>query len=61
MKKPARGRPPKAPEDRRTTGVRIPRTDAEMALVERCAQADGQKLATWAREALLRVAARKSR
>ena len=61
MKTPRMGRPPKTPEERRDQGLRIPLTDAEKALVEQLAKADGKKPVTWAREALLRVAMRKSR
>jgi hypothetical protein len=61
MTKPRMGRPPKPPEERREQGMRIPLTDAEKALIEQCAEADGVKPITWAREALLRVAAKKSR
>lgn len=55
------GRPPKAPGDRRTNGIRIPLTDAERELVEGAAQADEAKPITWAREALLRAAKRRQK
>ena len=55
------GRPPKAPEDRRTNGLRIPLTDAEREAIENAAQADGEKPITWAREAILRAAKRREK
>lgn len=58
MKTPKMGRPPKAPEERRTNGVRIPLTDAERKLVESAAEADGVKPITWAHDALIRAAKR---
>jgi hypothetical protein len=61
MDKPQRGRPPKPPEERRDEGIRIPLTEAEKALIERCAESDGVKPITWARDAVLRLAAKKSR
>ncbi len=39
--------------------MRIPMTEAEKALIEERAAADGEKPVTWAREALLRAAKRK--
>ena len=56
-----RGRPPKAPDDRRTNGLRIPLTDAEREIVEDAARTDGEKPITWAREVLVRAAKRRSR
>lgn len=61
MKTPKMGRPPKAPADRRTNGLRIPLTDAEREVVEAAAQADGDKPITWAREAVLRAAKRRQK
>jgi hypothetical protein len=49
------GRPPKKPDDVKTSRLEVRMTAAEFALVE--AAADG-KLATWAREALIRAARR---
>jgi len=60
METTSRGRPPKAPEDRRTNGLRIPLTDVEREIVENAAQGDGEKPITWAREALLRAAKRRA-
>jgi hypothetical protein len=61
MQTPRMGRPPKPPEERRQQGMRIPLTDAEKAIIEQRAEADGEKPVTWARKALLRMAAKKSR
>ena len=58
MKTTKMGRPPKAPKDRRTNGLRIPLTEAERGLVESAADGDGEKPITWAREAILRAAER---
>jgi len=55
------GRPPKAPEDRRTNGLRIPLTDAERVAVDEAAQADGKKPVSWAHDVLVRAAKRKAR
>lgn len=55
------GRPPKLPEERRDDGIRIPLTNAEKAIIEQCAAAEGVKPITWARDALLKVAAKKLR
>jgi hypothetical protein len=52
------GRPPKKPEDRRDTSMRIPMTEAEKQAVEDGAGAAGEKPITWARETLLRAAKR---
>ena len=59
MKTTKMGRPPKAEEDRRNNGLRIPLTDAEREIVEGAAQIDGKKPVTWARDAILRAAKRK--
>jgi hypothetical protein len=58
METTSRGRPPKAPEDRRTNGLRIPLTDVEREIVENAAQGDGEKPITY--EALLRAAKRRA-
>lgn len=49
------GRPPKKPDDVKTARLEVRMTTAEFAMIE--AAADG-KLATWAREALIRAAKR---
>ena len=54
------GRPPKDPADRQTNGIRLPLTDAERALIDAAAKADGDRPVTWARDALLRAAKRKA-
>jgi len=51
-----RGRPPKKPEDRRTSNMKIPLTDEEKETIERAAIADGAKPVTWARDVLLKAA-----
>jgi hypothetical protein len=56
MKTPQMGRPPKAPEERRTNGLRIPLTDAEREMIESVAEADGVKPITWAHDALVKAA-----
>jgi hypothetical protein len=54
-----RGRPPKPPDERKETSMRIPMTEAEKAEIERAAQVDGGKPITWAREILLKAAKRR--
>jgi hypothetical protein len=53
-----RGRPPKPDEDRRSAELRIRLTDEER---EKLDDAAGGKTSTWARDVLLKAAARKSR
>ena len=53
-----RGRPPKLPEDRKSTSIRIPLTEAEKEALELAAKAKDAKPITWARETLLRAAKR---
>ena len=53
-----RGRPAKAPEDRKTVNIKIPLTPTEKELIRLAAQAGRQKPVTWAREVLLRAALR---
>ena len=55
-----RGRPPKAPEERRTADMKIPLTDAEKRQLFVAAESSGEKPVTWARETLLRAARRRS-
>jgi hypothetical protein len=50
-----RGRPPKAPDDRRATELRIMLTEAERNLFNRVAQGKGGT-STWARGVLIRAA-----
>jgi hypothetical protein len=54
-----RGRPPKAPDERRTDSMKIPLTAEEKESIERAAQAGDNKPVTWAREVLLRAAKRR--
>lgn len=51
-------RPPKNPEDRKDTSIRIPMTEAEKAAIHEAAESKGEKPITWAREVLLRAAKR---
>ena len=51
-----RGRPPKAPEDRRSAELRIRLTEDERELLD---TAGGGKTSTWARTVLLRAAQRR--
>jgi hypothetical protein len=53
-----RGRPPKAPEDLKSTSIRIPLTESELAEIKRAAKARDAKPITWARETILRAAKR---
>lgn len=53
------GRPPKDPSDRRTTGMRLPLTEAEKALIDDAAEADEMKPVTWARDAVLKAATKR--
>lgn len=55
-----RGRPKKAPEDRKTASMKIPLADGEKELIETAARATSEKPVTWAREVLLRAAKRKA-
>jgi hypothetical protein len=54
------GRPPKAPEDRRTNTISVPLTDAERAAIDAAVAASGGKLAEWARDVMFRAAKRKA-
>jgi len=54
-----RGRPPKAPEDRRTEDIKIPLSEAEKQQIQAAAESDDTKPVTWAREVLLRAAKRR--
>lgn len=56
-----RGRPPKPAEDRKTANMKIPLADAEKEAIEAAALADGAKPVTWARDILLRAAARRKK
>jgi hypothetical protein len=53
-----RGRPPKPDEDRRSAELRIRLTDDER---EKLDEAAGGQTSTWARDVLLKAAARKTR
>ena len=54
-----RGRPPKAPEDRRTDEIKIPLSEAEKQQIQSAAESDDAKPVTWARDVLLRAAKRR--
>jgi hypothetical protein len=54
-----RGRPPKAPEERRTEDMKIPLSEAEKQQIQAAAESGGEKPVTWARNALLRAAKRR--
>jgi len=47
VKKPGRGRPPIAADDRRDSVVPVRFTTAEHTLVQRAAEADGMSLSLW--------------
>jgi hypothetical protein len=51
--KPARGRPPKKPSERKDETLRIPVTGAQKGTISRAAEATGQDFAAWARAVLL--------
>jgi uncharacterized protein (DUF1778 family) len=51
--KPARGRPPKKPSERKDETLRVPVTAAQKATISRAAEAAGQDFAAWARVVLL--------
>ncbi len=53
------GAPKKPPEDRKSEVVLLRLTEAEKADCEQAAELDGVKLATWARNALVRIAGRR--
>jgi uncharacterized protein (DUF1778 family) len=53
-----RGRPPKKPLDLHTERLEIRFTKEESKSLERAAERSGGKMATWAREALLKAAKR---
>lgn len=55
MAKKKMGRPPKKPDERQTERLEVRMTAAELALIEGAAKG---KLATWARETLVRAARR---
>jgi hypothetical protein len=55
------GRPPKAPEERRTADMKIPLTEAEKQQIQAAAESDEAKPVTWARDVLLRAAKRRSK
>ena len=54
-----RGRPPKAPADRKTANMKIPLTESEKEAIELAAKSRDAKPVTWAREVLLRAAKRR--
>ena len=53
-----RGRPPKPDEERRSAELRIRLTEDERAALDNAA---GENTSTWARDVLLKAAARKAR
>ena len=56
-----RGRPPKAPEDRKTANMKIPLTAAEKDSIRQAAESDDAKPVTWARDLLIRAAKRRAK
>lgn len=56
-----RGRPPKAPEDRRTDNMKIPLTEAEKRAIQEAARSDQEKPVTWARDILIKAAKRRAK
>jgi hypothetical protein len=61
MKNTRMGRPPKAPEDRRTESMKLPLSADEKEAIERAAKGDDAKPVTWARDVLLRAAKRRDK
>lgn len=55
-----RGRPPKAPKDRKSTSIRIPLTTDELERIKLAATEREAKPITWAREAILKATKRKA-
>lgn len=53
------GRPPKAPEERKSADVKIPLTTAEKALIWEAADIDDVKPVTWSRKIILDAAKRR--
>jgi hypothetical protein len=56
-----RGRPPKQPEERQATVLQIGLTADEATLIEKAASGAGAKPVSWARDALLRIARRRTK
>lgn len=56
--KPARGRPPKKPSERKDETLRVPVTTAQKATISRAAEVAGEDFAAWARVVLLAEAGR---
>ena len=54
-----KGRPPKKPEDRHTSDIKIPLTEGDKAAIWDAAALDGEKPVTWSRNVLLRAAKRR--
>jgi hypothetical protein len=54
-----RGRPPKKAEDRHTSDIKIPLTEAEKTAIWEAAESDGEKPVTWSRKILLKAAKRR--
>jgi hypothetical protein len=53
-----RGRPPKKAEDRHTSDIKIPLTEADKAAIWEAAEVAKEKPVTWSRNVLLKAAKR---
>jgi hypothetical protein len=56
-----RGRPPKKAEDRHTSDIKIPLTEADKVAIWEAAEVAKEKPVTWARNVLLKAAKRLKR
>ena len=54
------GRPPKPPEQRKSSELRIRLTEADRGTLDEAAHSKGAETSTWAREVLLKAAKRKA-
>ncbi len=55
------GRPPKKAEDRHTSDIKIPLTEADKTAIWEAAEIDGEKPVTWSRNVLLKAAKRRNK
>ncbi len=53
------GRPPKPPEQRKSSELRIRLTEADREMLDEVAEAKGEETSTWARDVLLKAAKRR--
>jgi len=53
------GRPPKPPEHRKSSELRIRLTETDREALDEAAQSRGEETSTWARDILLKAAKRK--